>query len=670
MLDRAPLQSFLPNLITGIRRSKTSDKRLLKPSAETSQAIYNWVVEDSHIPPMPLRWKGSSGTSAKTASQAFHIPSRAAKIKITQLSSKLILRILSYAVVFVSDPCVFQQICKKFHRAFNANPALADEMIWKILVQRYADLSEDMPTVRHPGESWKDVMKLWFTSSQLSLGSKASSHQYSSNSTLHCSSTPGTLSTGFVFSADIVDELPKELTEISALLGPCKLVDGRIYYIQESAAGGGERDSKLMVLCPATGNGPICVSDFPRKAALFSGSFLNEPAFALCLRNTSRTDATSESEDTIVLGLDADSLCQDSHTYLFKNTLVLAQNQHSDRMKGRPVIDARYGNNQTPFSEKPTTLSVFQLSLESSEATGGPATLLRNSYAPETAIMNPCCNEFKNSLTVRDKLMNALKSDRATSIRIQQIPTTSFSTLRTRCSRPSTKRHYSFSDFTDAGDDQTNDASLESSSTASSSTASFFEDEDAAQGATLDLSQRNLHIHGISLTRFHMIVVSTKFQPLNKDVKGGECLVKVVLSVYSLKTLLLVTEMFINELSFTQRNRLFGKVKVGHTVCGAGKKVWIWLEGVELGGTESRNPLMTGSGGECEIRPEVACIDVYSSSLKVYERKRKEGSSAGKQPWIKWRRGLEVHGNCEKGAWVFFKQEDKGEEQCCWLKLC
>ncbi|KAJ3282683.1 hypothetical protein HDU79_009718 [Rhizoclosmatium sp. JEL0117] len=550
---------------------------------------------------MPLRWKGSSGTSVKTASQAFHIPSRAAKIKITQLSSKLILRILSYAVVFVSDPCVFQQICKKFHRAFNANPALADEMIWKILVQRYADLSEDMPTVRHPGESWKDVMKLWvswnhlsmgrlmkeLTSSQLSLGSKASSHQYSSNSTLHCSSTPRTLSTGFVFSADIVDELPKELTEISALLGPCKLVDGRIYYIQESAAGGGERDSKLMVLCPATGNGPICVSDFPRKAALFSGSFLNEPAFALCLRNTSRTDATSESEDYLV-----------------------AYTEH-----------------------------------------GG---------MPENS---------KNSLTVRDKLMNALKSDRATSIRIQQIPTTSFSTLRTRCSRPSTKRHYSFSDFTDAGDDQTNDVSLESSSTASSSTASFFEDEDAAQGATLDLSQRNLHIHGISLTRFHMIVVSTKFQPLNKDVKGGECLVKVVLSVYSLKTLLLVTEMFINELSFTQRNRLFGKVKVGHTVCGAGKKVWIWLEGVELGGTESRNPLMTGSSGECEIRPEVACIDVYSSSLKVYERKRKEGSSAGKQPWIKWRRGLEVHGNCEKGAWVFFKQEDKGEEQCCWLKL-
>ncbi|KAJ3071266.1 hypothetical protein HDU99_002469, partial [Rhizoclosmatium hyalinum] len=592
---------------------------------------------------MPLRWKGSSGTSAKTASQAFHIPSRAAKIKITQLSSKLILRILSYAVVFVSDPCVFQQICKKFHRAFNANPALADEMIWKILVQRYADLSEEMPTVRHPGESWKDVMKLWvswnhlsmgrlmkeLTSSQLSLGSKASSHQYSSNSTLHCSSTPGTLSTGFVFSADILDELPKELTEISALLGPCKLVDGRIYYIQESAAGGGERDSKLMVLCPATGNGPICVSDFPRKAALFSGSFLNEPAFALCLRNTSRTDATSESEGfllcsrehTVVLGLDADSLCQDSHTYLFKNTLVLAQNQHSDRMKGRPVIDARY-DYLVAYTE--------------------------HGVMPENS---------KNSLTVRDKLMNALKADRATSIRIQQIPTTSFSTLRTRCSRPSTKRHYSFSDFTDAGDDQTNDASLESSSTASSFTASFFEDEDAAQGATLDLSQRNLHIHGISLTRFHMIVVSTKFQPLNKDVKGGECLVKVVLSVYSLKTLLLVTEMFINELSFTQRNRLFGKVKVGHAVCQAGKKVWIWLEGVELGGTESRNPLMTGSGGECEIRPEVACIDVYSSSLKVYERKRKEGSSAGKQPWIKWRRGLEVHGNCEKGAWVFFKQE-------------
>ncbi|KAJ3009446.1 UNVERIFIED_CONTAM: hypothetical protein HDU68_002703 [Siphonaria sp. JEL0065] len=486
-----------------------------------------------------------------------------------------------------------------------------------------------------------------------------------------------------------------------------------------------------MALSVTTGNRRV-VSEFSKTSVFVSNSLVSEPTLALRMRNNSTSRIHSgvdkfglyspTATEVLEIVEDAGASNTDVQFYLHKDLLLIARNLiGSDQ--GKPVIDGRQSLTK-PFVDASfgqTSLKIHRL------LPGGRSErIFLEEFPLNSTIKNPCCNDYllavtdhanpsvgsksetKQIPTIREKLMHALKSDRVTTIRIKRIAAKLATTKLAKT--PETKPHsrsssgeFSITDYCTDSETEVASSSNTTAAASSPSSLSFMEnhpiskrltphsfsetdiaDSSTTQSVLLDLSARGLNIHGISLTRWHLIIVSTKFQSLHKSdsttgastqtLKGGECLVKVVLSVYSLKTIDLVTEISLNELSYTQRNRLFKKVKVCHAVCSLGRRCWVWLEGVEIGGSESKNPLMrhaSGGGEEVESRPEMVCLDVVEGTLRVFERRSNVLSGGrGKVPWIKWRRGLEVHGSSEKGAWVFYKVDGGKEEGCCYLKLC
>ncbi|KAI9343936.1 hypothetical protein BDR26DRAFT_1006098, partial [Obelidium mucronatum] len=727
ILERLPLlqlPTFLPQ-----GRSTTVDKRFKKKTSLAKKRAENKDSKQrKDLPQFP------SETPFQTRSHPrnHHIPSRSTAINISHLSSKLILEILVYATEsWNSVPC-FRMVCRKFNRAFTSNPHLVDALIWRTLVQQYVDLSEEMPTIRNSNESWEDVLRLWLSWERVSMrtlvrvaapqGMKAAAREpectqqltlksvaSSADSTLYASSS-GTLSPAFVGFAEVVTALPIGSVILSAVLGPCQLLGNSFYYIQEASSsigvGKSQTHTTLQALDTTTGIKQI-LSEFKQTEVSLSTSLLLEPSLVLGLRDKTRSKHIVAKNRFAIYKKNSASLQEINSEYLmemneesrifhFKDVVMLVSNTEDTETDGRPVIDARRFDmrlESTPAISKKNesaSLQIFRIQ----QNVGTATTLLHEKFSSEKSVNNPCCNEYlfattehinpiavgtnstktsaKPQPTIREKLMHALKSERVTTIRIKKLPSSPVPTKSVTPSRFRTSSaEFSITDYHGDAYINSSNKSITASETSTSDT----------QSVLIDLTPRGLHIHGISMTRWHLIAVSTKFQVLPKPDAGTmespEFLVKVVLSIYSLKTIDLVSEIVLNELTYTQRNRLFGKVRVCHAVCSSGRKVWVWLEGVlptSLNGVGGMcNPLMkkrhSENGAEdVNVRPEMVVLDILGGGLRVYERRvaaKTETNTGGKIPWIKWRRGLESNGAAGKGAWVFYKENERDHEEKC-----
>ncbi|KAJ3063844.1 hypothetical protein HDU98_000379, partial [Podochytrium sp. JEL0797] len=526
----------------------------------------------------------------------------------------------------------------------------------------------------------------------------------------------------------------------------CEVVGGGVYYLREEGSGGGRRGVKVMGVCVETGV-VACVTEFRGVKAVFAGSSGGGEEFVVHLNGGAVVGggevkgkdrfALFSRDHTMLLELESSGRDHGTQSHLFKDLLVVTRNAGGWGGGRRPVIDGRFDTTcESEWDTAETSVSVFRTHQSPDDSNVMKLKpLLRTTFSPEIMLGNPCCNDYlvaytEQTLTsshpttplnptatttsIRQKLLHALTTHRLpTRIRIHRLEPS-----------PTPSKHTSLSSYTSITDtDSETESSTGSSNfsmhvSAPESTFSFMETKPVTTAnrfrsthrrrsssspnvnpteAVLDLSIRNLHIHGLSLTQSHLIVVSTRIQKVHaeEEEEGGSkrgttasnmYRVKPVVSVYALQSLDLVTELAVDELGFLQSGgagmggAAKGTVKVCHRVSGCMGKLWVWLEGLDMNVRE---------GGEEEGlgRAELVCVDVMEGSMRVFERERMVPAAVGvcagdggreerqqqqQQPWIKWRRGLETRGGGgagKKGAWVFYKHPGSSEEACCWLNL-